>query len=121
MRDEVANLQGQLHQQELHHNQELAIELRGINKNTRQIRAVTQQLLNPLNHPQHPVNSNDSVGSRLPSTLHSTSSNEHPLAPPAPAFVTVWSNLAKGIHHPEANPTTYPTNLQEDPTVFQNH
>jgi hypothetical protein len=51
LREELANLQAQLHQQELWHNQELAITLRGINKNTRKIGAVAQQLENPLNHP----------------------------------------------------------------------
>jgi hypothetical protein len=121
LREEVVNLQGQLHQQELRHNQELAIALRGININTRQIGEMTQQLVNPLNHPQHPVNSNDSVGSRLPSTFHSVASNEHFLAPPVPALVPVSPNPAKGIHHPEANPTAYPANPQEDPTVFQTH
>jgi hypothetical protein len=118
LRDEVANLQGQLHQQELRHNQELAIALCGINRNTRKIGEMAQQMVNPLNHPQHPVNSNDSVGSRLPSTFHSAASNEHPLVPPAPAMVPVWPNPGEGIHHPDANPTTYPTNLQEDPTTF---
>jgi len=67
------------------------------------------------------VNYNDSVGSRLPSTFHSTARNEHPLAPPAPMLVPVWKNPAEGIHHPEANPVANPTDPQEDPTFFQNH
>jgi hypothetical protein len=73
-----------------------------------------------VNRPQHPTFSNDSVGSRLPSTFHSATSNEHPLVPPAPPMVPVWPNPGEGIHHPDANPTAYPTNFQEDPTTFQN-
>jgi Skp family chaperone for outer membrane proteins len=52
LQEELANLQAQLHQQELQHNQELAIAIRGINRNTGQIGAVAQQLENPINHPQ---------------------------------------------------------------------
>jgi hypothetical protein len=77
-------------------------------------------MVNPLKCSQHPMNSNDSIGSRLPSTFHSEASNEHPLVPPSPRMVPVWPNLEEGIHHPDANPTTYPKNLQEDPITFQN-
>jgi hypothetical protein len=113
------NLQAQLHQQELRHNQELAIALRGINRNTRQIGAVAQQLANPLNHPQQPENSNGSVGSRLPSTFHSTANNEHPSAPPAPVLVPVWPNPVEGIHHPEVNLVAHQADPQEDPSFFK--
>jgi hypothetical protein len=88
-REEVANFQGQFHWQKLRDNQELAIALRGINKNTRQIGEMAQQLVNPLNHPQHPVNSNESVGSGLPSTFHSVVRNEDHLAPHEPPLVPV--------------------------------
>ena len=81
---------------------------------------MAQQIVNLLNRPQQPVNSNDSVGLRIPSTFHSTKSNEHPLVPSTPVMVLVWPNPGEGIHHPESNPTTYPANLQEDPTTFQN-
>jgi hypothetical protein len=97
--------------QELRHNQELAIVLCAINMNTRQIGEMAQQMVNLLNRPQHPVNSNDSVGSRIPSTFHSTASNEHPRGPPTLAMVLVWPNPGEGIQHIDANPTSYPTNL----------
>jgi hypothetical protein len=50
LREEMMNLQTQLHQQELRHNQELEIALRGINRNTRKIGEVAQQLANPPIH-----------------------------------------------------------------------
>ena len=52
LREELASLQAQLHQQEHWHDHELAIALRGININTRKIIAVAQKLENHLNHPQ---------------------------------------------------------------------
>jgi len=67
------------------------------------------------------MNSKDSVGSRLPSTFHLTTSNEHPLDPPPLALALVWTNPAEGIHHPEANPAVHLADLQEDPTFFQNN
>jgi hypothetical protein len=42
--ENLADLQSQLQQQEIRHNQELAIVLRGVNRNTRQIGVVTQRL-----------------------------------------------------------------------------
>lgn len=47
IREELTSMQTQLHQRETHHNQELTIVLRGINRNTRQLGVVTQQLANP--------------------------------------------------------------------------
>jgi hypothetical protein len=76
---DIANLQGQLHQQELRNNQELAIALHWINKNTRHIGEMAQQIGNPFDRPQHPTNSNESAGSRLSSTFHFATRNEHPL------------------------------------------
>jgi len=94
IQEELESLQTQLHQQETHHSQELVIALRGINKNTRQLGVVTQQLENP----QQPENSVGSIESRIPSTFHSTSNNEHYSAPSASRHVD--------LHHAEANPTT---------------
>jgi hypothetical protein len=92
IREELASLQTQLHQQETRHNQELAIALRGININTRQLGVVTQQLANP----QQPENYVGSGESRLPSTFHSTTNNDHHSTPSAPGHAD--------LHHAEANP-----------------
>jgi hypothetical protein len=70
-----------------------------------------QKLVNPLNHPQHPVNSNNSVGSRIPLNFHSVASNEHPSTPPSPALVPVWLNPVEEIHHLEVDPTAYLANI----------
>ena len=76
-----------------------------------QIREMTQQMGNPLNHTQHLVISNDLASSRLPSTFHSAASNEPPLVPPASPMAPAWPNPGEGIQHIDANPTSYPTNL----------
>jgi hypothetical protein len=102
-------LQTQLHQQETHHNQELAIALRGINRNTRQLGVVTQQLANP----QQPKNFVGSGESRLPSTFHSIASNDHHSVPSAPGHAD--------LHHAEANPTVRQVEQQEDPEFSLNH
>jgi hypothetical protein len=89
LRRHNANLQNQLQSQERRHNQELVIVLRGVNRNTRHIILLSQQLGNPLGRPQHPANSIESIDSRLPSTFHSEAANEQNQAPldpmPAPA------------------------------------
>jgi hypothetical protein len=107
LQSDIANLQGQLHQQEFRHNQELAVALCGINRNTRHIGELTQQMGNPLDHPQHPTNSNESTDSRLPSTFHSATSNDHPLVPPASPMAPARSNPGEGNQQPEANPTIF--------------
>jgi hypothetical protein len=76
LQSRTANLQNQLQLQEHRHNQELAIVLHGVNHNTRHIGVLSQHVGNPLGHPQHPVNSNESIDSRLPSTFHSEVGNE---------------------------------------------
>jgi hypothetical protein len=99
----LANLQAQLHQRELRHNQELAIALRGINMNTRQIGVITQQLANPPIDPQQPEISNGSDESRLSSTFQSTASNDPPSAPLALALSPVRTILDAHIHQSEVN------------------
>jgi hypothetical protein len=98
--NDLDNLQGQLRQQELGHHQDLAVALCEINRNTTHIEEMAQQMGNPFDHPQHPVNSNESIGSRLPSTFQSTASNEHPLVPPASPMAPAWSNPGEGNQQP---------------------
>jgi hypothetical protein len=107
LQSDIANLQGQLHQQEFRHNQELAIALHGINGNTRHIGDLNQQMGNPLDRPQHPANSNESSGSRLPSTFHSAASKDHPLVPLASPMAPARSNPREGHQQPEANPAIF--------------
>ena len=100
LRDDITNLQGQLHQKELKNNEYLAIYLHGINRNIVHIGEMVQQMGNPLNRPHDPMNSNDSAGSRLPSTFHSATSNEHPLVPLASLMAPAWSNPGEGNQQP---------------------
>ena len=114
IREELASLQTQLHQQETRHNQELTITLRRINRNTRQLRVVTQQLANPQQL-------DNFVGSReswLPSTFHLTASNDHHSTPSAPGH----ANLHHAEANPaEANPAVRQGKQQEDPEFSLNH
>jgi hypothetical protein len=105
----MESLQAQLHQQETQHKQELEISLRGINKNTRKLRVVTQQLENP----QQPKNSIGFGESQIPSTFHSSANNDHPSSPSAPGHVD--------FHHAEVNPTMSQVEQQEDPKPSLNH
>jgi len=92
IREDLACLQTQLQQQEILHNQELAIVLRGVNRNTRQLGVVTQQLENP----QQPANSARTSESRIPSSFHSISSNDHHSVPSDPGYTN--------RHYAEENP-----------------
>jgi hypothetical protein len=116
LRRHSANLQNQLQTQEHMHNQELMIILRGVNRNTRHISLLRQQLGNPLGRPQHPAISIESVESRLPSTFHSEAANEQNQAPPDPT-------PAPTMHNPEDRiqpPTTIQATFQADAEATNN-
>jgi hypothetical protein len=118
----LAGLQTQLQQQEIRHNQELVIVLRGVNRNTRQLGVVTQQLGNP----QQPTNSVGTDESRLPSSFHSVASNDHH-APTAPGFAgRHYAEENPDRHYAEENPAEVnlearPTEQQEDPRQPHNY
>jgi len=108
--EDLAGLQTQLRQQEIRHNQELVIFLRGVNRNTRQLGVVTQQLENP----QQPANSDGTGESRLLSYFHSTVNKDHHAVPTYPGFADchyVEENLDH--HYTEENPTE--ANLEAQP------
>jgi hypothetical protein len=101
-----------MQQQEIRHNQELTIFLRGVNRNTRQIGVVTQRLGNPQ-QPAHFVGTDES---RLPSTFHSAASNDQHV-PIAPGFSDrIWAEENQDQHFAEAHQTEEnPEAQQEEP------
>jgi hypothetical protein len=90
----------------------LAIVLRGVNRNTRQIGAVTQRLGNP----QQQAHSAGTDESRLPSTFHSAASNDQHV-PMAPGFSDrVWAEENQAQHYAEAHQTEEnPATQQDEP------
>jgi hypothetical protein len=119
--ESMAEIQSQLQQQEIWHNQELAIVLRGVNRNTRQIGVVTQRLGNP----QQPAHSVGTDESRLPSTFHSAASNDQHV-PIAPGFADrIWAEENQDRQFAEENPAeenpeAQLANQQEEPGQFHN-
>ena len=55
----MVNIQSQMQQQEIKHNQELEIVLRGVNRNSRKMGALTQRLGNPQQQ-DHSVGTDES-------------------------------------------------------------
>jgi hypothetical protein len=117
IREDLAGLQTQLQQQEIRHNQELAIVLRGVNRNTRQLGVVTQQLENP----QQPANSAGTGESRLPSSFHSIASNDHHSVPSDPGYADRHYAEENRPSRGEPNPEARQAEHQEDPEQPQNH
>jgi hypothetical protein len=79
IQENVVEMQCQMQRMEFRHNQELAIAMRGINHNTRQIEELNQRPANP----QHPPRSAGTDESWIPSTSHSVAnSNQHVSIPP---------------------------------------
>jgi hypothetical protein len=79
IQENVFEMQQQMQRMEFRHNQELAIAMRGINRNTRQIEELNQRP-NNLQHPPHSAGTDESW---IPSTFHSVASNnQHVSIPP---------------------------------------
>jgi hypothetical protein len=72
-------MQQQMQRMEFRHNQELAIAMRGLNRNTRQIEELNQWPGN-LQHSPRPAGTDESW---IPSTFHSVANNDQhvPIAP----------------------------------------
>jgi hypothetical protein len=98
IRDNVAEVQNQMQRLELRHNQELAIVLRGVNRNMRQIRELNQRPGNPQQH----ARSAGTDESWIPSSIHSVASNDQHV-PMAPGFSDrVWEGENQAQQQGEA-------------------
>ena len=91
-------MQWKMQRMEFKHNQELAIAMRGINRNTRQIEELYQWHANP----QHPPCLAGTDESWIPSTSHSVaSSNQHVSIPPGFTDLA-WDGVAQAQQHEDA-------------------
>jgi hypothetical protein len=79
IQENVVEMQQKMKRMEFRHNQELAIAIRCLNHNTRQIEELNQWPDN-LQHSPRPANTDESW---IPSTFHSVASNDQhvPIAP----------------------------------------
>jgi hypothetical protein len=98
IQENVVEMQQQMQRMEFRHNQELAIAMRGINRNTRQIEELNQRPANP----QHPPRSAGTDESWIPSTsTRWPTTNQHVSIPPGFTDLA-WDGEAQAQQHEDA-------------------